>query len=87
MADDIVSQLQRLATTLERGEGRSTVLGAAAEIERLRAEVADWQRTVRAHEAVSEGLRALELERHDEIVRLRALRDRFSELTREARRV
>lgn len=38
MADDIVNQLADLAATLERGHGKSTVNGAAAEIERLRAE-------------------------------------------------
>lgn len=38
MADDIVKQLNELAPTLERGEGKSTVYGAVNEIELLRAE-------------------------------------------------
>lgn len=40
MSDDIVIQLKDLASTMKRGEGRSTVYGAVSEIERLRAEVA-----------------------------------------------
>ena len=39
MAIDIVIQLRELAASMKRGEGRSTVYGAVAEIERLRAEV------------------------------------------------
>ena len=68
MADDIVTQLQQLSASLGRGEGRSTVLGAAAEIERLRDELAAWQATVRAHDALA-------AERADEIERLRAAGD------------
>jgi HAMP domain-containing protein len=37
--DDIVDQLRNLASALERNQGRSTVVAAADEIERLRAEV------------------------------------------------
>ena len=40
MSDDIVIQLKDLASTMKRGEGRSTVYGAVSEIEYLRAEVA-----------------------------------------------
>lgn len=36
MATDIVTQLKELAPSLDRGEGRSTVYGAASEIEHLR---------------------------------------------------
>lgn len=39
MATDIVTQLRELASSMKRGEGMSTVYGAAIEIERLRAEV------------------------------------------------
>lgn len=40
MATDIVIQLRGLASSMKRGEGMSTVYGAAKEIERLR-ELAD----------------------------------------------
>lgn len=44
MSDDIVTQLNQLAATLDRGAGRSTVAAAAVEIDRLRAEVAQLER-------------------------------------------
>jgi len=37
MAKDITIQLRELASLMERGNGRSTVYGAATEIERLQA--------------------------------------------------
>lgn len=36
MATDIVIQLRELASSIERGNGKSTLYGAADEIERLR---------------------------------------------------
>ena len=36
MATDIVIQLRQLASSIERGNGKSTLYGAANEIERLR---------------------------------------------------
>lgn len=49
MSDDIVIQLKDFAATLKRGEGRSTVYGAASEIERLRAERDQWRKTASAY--------------------------------------
>lgn len=43
MAKDIVIQLKDLAASTNRGEGKSTIYGAASEIERLRIEVKDLQ--------------------------------------------
>lgn len=42
MATDIVVQLRELASSIERGNGKSTVYGAADEIERLRYERNEW---------------------------------------------
>lgn len=39
MATDIIIQLKELASTLKRGEGKSTLYGAVTEIEYLRKEV------------------------------------------------
>ena len=47
MATDIVIQLRELASSIERGNGRSTLYGAADEIERLRTQintlVSEWE--------------------------------------------
>lgn len=43
MAKDIVVQLKDLAASTNRGEGKSTIYGAASEIERLRVEIKDLQ--------------------------------------------
>lgn len=45
MADDIVNQIIALADGTSRSDGRSTLYGAAAEIERLRREN-DWYKAV-----------------------------------------
>lgn len=42
MATDIVIQLRELASSMKRGNGMSTVYGAADEIERLRYECKEW---------------------------------------------
>ena len=47
MASDIVIQLRELAASMKRGEGRSTLYGAANEIERLRIELAKASNQVR----------------------------------------
>jgi archaellum component FlaC len=43
MAKDIVVQLKDLAASTNRGGGKSTIYGAASEIERLRVEIKDLQ--------------------------------------------
>lgn len=48
MATDIVVQLRELASSMERGSGKSTLNGAANEIERLRGQVSCWEDTIRA---------------------------------------
>ncbi len=44
MADDIVTQLIEMGDGIKRGDGRSTVYGAASEIKRLRGELSDCNR-------------------------------------------
>lgn len=45
MATDIVIQLRELASSIERGNGKSTVYGAADEIERLQKELDLWHKS------------------------------------------
>lgn len=50
MSHDIVVQLKELAAALQRGEGRSTVIGASSEIARLQADRDLWKElAVRAY--------------------------------------
>lgn len=75
MSDDIVNQLKDLASTLKRGEGRSTVYGAVTEIERLRTELLEAQKDL--------GLIRRAKDRRDyEIERLRAEVDKWQMLYR-----
>lgn len=70
MSDDIVIQLKDFAATLKRGEGRSTVYGAASEIERLRKELLEAQKDLGL-------LRRARDRRDDEIERLRTELDQW----------
>lgn len=72
VGDDIVERLRHAALESDEALSVYVCFDAADEIERLRAEITEWRRTVRAQEALAAALRAVVAEKYAEIERLRA---------------